>query len=483
MEGLHSLKKNLKWQTLFQVFNTCMPLFTAPYLARTLGAAQLGVFSYTSSIVACFLLLAMLGTMNYGTRAIAAVKDDRALRSRVFWEIYALQLGTALLATLLYVVYMTTICGENRQIAWLQMLQLVSCFFGINWLYFGLEAFMPTVVRSMIVKLASVILIFALVKKPEDLWLYTTIMVGGTLLSECLLFIRLPRYVMRIKPSLARIKGHIAPNLLLFIPLLAMSVYHITDKMMLGLLSTYEESGYYYYADKVVNIPLGVLSGVGTVMLPRMTHLIHSDNQHKMRQLFLFSVEGVAALGIAMASGIVAISKEFVPVFFGEGYAPVVLLLILMSPILVIKGFSLSARMQYLVPLNREPIYVKSVFIGAGVNLAANLALIPKLGATGAAIGTLAAELSACLYQYNYIRREVSIRALMISSAEYLLCGFIMIAGVRCAARLPVELSFAKLMIEIAAGIMIYCVLCFSIWRLTDNKLQNLISPLITRRP
>ena len=71
---MSSIKKNLGLQTAYQVLSACMPLITAPYLARKLGAEQLGVFSYTTSVVMYFTLIAMLGTVNYGTRSIASAK-------------------------------------------------------------------------------------------------------------------------------------------------------------------------------------------------------------------------------------------------------------------------------------------------------------------------------------------------------------------------------------------------------------------------
>ena len=58
------------------------------------------------------------------------------------------------------------------------------------------------------------------------------------------------------------VKKHIKPNFVLFIPLLAMSVYHIMDKTILGILVTYEQVGFYYNADKVINIPIGVIGGI-----------------------------------------------------------------------------------------------------------------------------------------------------------------------------------------------------------------------------
>lgn len=89
--SMKSVKKNLGLQTIYQILNTCLPLITAPYLARVLGATQLGVFSYTSSVVGYFSLIAMLGTINYGTRSIAEAGEDKQRRSKTFWSIYCLQ--------------------------------------------------------------------------------------------------------------------------------------------------------------------------------------------------------------------------------------------------------------------------------------------------------------------------------------------------------------------------------------------------------
>ena len=101
-------------------------------------------------------------------------------------------------------------------------------------------------------------------------------MSGSTFLSNAILWFFASKEIelKAIKKiSWFEVASHIKPNLVLFVPLMAMSVYHIMDKTMLGLLSTYKQVGYYYNADKIINIPIGILTGVGTVMLPRMTSL------------------------------------------------------------------------------------------------------------------------------------------------------------------------------------------------------------------
>ena len=378
---MSKLKKNLGYQTIYQILNTCIPLITSPYLARVLGAEKQGVFSYTQSIINYFTLFAMLGVENYGTRTIANCGDDREKRSKSFWNIYFFQMCCTLLSIGIYVVYLTRICSQNVYIAFLQIFYLLGSLVDINWLFFGVEKFKTTVSRNMIIRISSVVLILSTVRKPSDLWIYTLIMAGSTFLSNIILWFFASKEVdvKAIRTvSKKEVVKHIKPNLVLFVPLMAMSVYHIMDKTMLGLLSTYKQVGYYYNADKIINIPIGILIGIGTVMLPRMTALNSNGLINEAKKLFLLSIELIVAVSSAMACGIFAISVEFTPLFFGSGYDECIRVIMMLSPILVIKGLSLVVRMQYLIPNQKEKIFIESVFWGAGINLIVNLLLIVR---------------------------------------------------------------------------------------------------------
>lgn len=479
---MSSIKKNLGLQTVYQILSACMPLITAPYLARKLGAEQLGIFSYTTSIVMYFTLVAMLGTVNYGTRSIASAKDDRAKRNDVFSSIYYLQIAVTALATVAYVIYLVFFCGENQLISLLQGIALLSCFVDINWLFFGVEDFQITVTRSIVIKVATVILILFLVKQKTDLWLYTLIMLGGTFLSNAVLFIYLPRYVSVTKVSIGQIKDHIKPNIVLFIPLLAMTVYHTMDKTMLGALSTYEQSGFYYNSDKIVQIPLLIINGIGTVMLPRMSSLLSEKKQKKADDLFITTMEGVAAISIAIACGIAAVSKEFVPFFFGAGYDPCIVLTIIFSPILLFKGFSVIVRTQYLIPMKMEREFTKSVIGGAVVNLVLNCIMIPPYGAMGATIATVIAELVACILQFYSLRgRNLCISKMLLKTGLYLIIGLIMIGIVRAVSILHFN-TIVKLIVEICVGACFYGAVCILYWAKTKNRFYEILwQPIMSK--
>lgn len=471
---MNSIKKNLGYQTIYQILITVLPLITSPYLSRVLGAYQLGICSYTTSIVGYFTLFALLGTTNYGTRSIAACGDDTEKRSRVFWSIYSLEAILSFACAIIYLAYIVLICNENKLISILQGLSIIACFFDINWLFFGMEKFQTTVTRSSIVRVVSVILILTLVKKDQDTWLYVLILTSSTLISNLILWIYAPKYIHKTRISFADIISHVKPNVMLFVPLLAMSVYHIMDKTMLGMLSNYYQSGYYYNADKIVNTTVGVISGFSTVMLPRMTALISNNHKEEANNLFKTSLECTVLTGIAISFGVAAIAKEFVPVFFGPGYDECVLLTIALAPVLIIKSFSFTARYQFLIPYRKEKYYITSVIIGACVNLIANWCMIPQIGALGAVIGTLLAEFSACFMQLFTMRNMIRLKSTYARCFIYCAFGLCMFGAVRAVSTVNVSI-YVKLLIEVITGVLSFSLLCLMYWRITNNNIKDIL--------
>lgn len=463
-----NLKKNLGYQTVYQLLNTCLPLITAPYLSRVLGATQLGIQSYVSSISSYFALFAMLGIVNYGTRAIAEKNNDFQERSRIFWEIYAIQFFFSVLMSAGYFLFYI-FSKENRLIILLQGIAVFSCIFDIGWLFFGLEKFEITVKRNIIVRIMTVIITIVFVKNEGDLWKYVLILVMSTFINNIILWKFLGQFIHYIKPNFGNIIKHFVPILVLFVPLLALSVYHLMDKTMLGMMSTFEESGYYYNADKIVNIPIGVLTGVGTVLLPRITSLLRQQRKDEADQLFLVSLQGIIIASIAISFGIAAVAKEFIPFFFGGGYDSCILLAIVLSPVLVIKSVSLTFRNAYLIPNNRDKCFVCSVIAGAIANVISNYFLIPRHGALGAVIGTLIAECVSLIWQIVGTRKEVKFAKTFLDSIVYLAIGFVMFFSVRWGASVFDTSNLIKLICEIPIGVVAYCVLTFLYLKLSKN--------------
>lgn len=403
---MSSLKKNLAYNVAYQILVIILPLITAPYVSRVLGADGLGTYSYIFSIVTYFGLFGMLGIANHGNRSVALVRDNRQKVSEAFSNTYIIQLCTTVIALLLYFLFIYCWFSGDKTIAYIESIIVLSYVLDITWFFFGLEQFAVTVTRNAIIKIATVVAIFIFVRSREDLWIYALIMSCGMLFSQIYLWLRIRKYVDFCKPSWSQVKSNIKPVLMLFIPAIAYSIYKLLDKVMLGAMSSMSQVGLFDNAEKIINIPSSLITAFGTVMMPRITVLLGTGDEHRISYLNKISVRYFTLLVVGAAFGLAGICNVLAPVYFGSEFVG-------SAPIIAGLGFSLIfvtwanvIRTQYLIPNKLDKPYVISSVIGALANLAVNIILIPKFAGIGAMIGTIIAEFTVFFVQLILVRRS-----------------------------------------------------------------------------
>lgn len=453
---MESVKKNFIYNIIYQILVIILPLITAPYIARTLGAEAVGIYSYTNSIAYYFLMIAMLGISNYGNRSVAASRDDKKSLNTVFSSIYLLQVCTFSMAILSYIIYIVFFAKSNKLIAFIQLLYVISGLFDISWLFFGLEKFKITVSRNIIIKILTILCMFAFVHKPEDLWLYTLIMSMGTLLSQIYLWFYVKKEVELVKVPLQSVVGIIKPILLLFIPVLAYSIYKVMDKIMLGNMSTYTQVGFYQNAEKIINIPMGVITALGTVMLPRMSNIIAKGEKEKTEQYIRISIKIVTILCSAIAFGLMGIASVLAPVYLGEAFSECSSIIMLLSISVFFIAWANVVRTQFLIPNKYDKIYVTSTLVGAVLNFFINYALIPRFQSNGAAIGTVVAEFSVMIFQVIAIRKELNILKYIAKYIPVICSGAVMMFLVHKIGEIMGN-HILTLIVQICCGGIFFC--------------------------
>jgi O-antigen/teichoic acid export membrane protein len=407
-----------------------MPLITVPYISRILGKEGVGVYSYTLSIVQYFVILGSLGISIYGNRQIAYVRDDKEKMSKTFWSITFLKIATTSIALLFYMVTF----GLNStygNIYLIQTINIIAAMIDISWLYMGLEDFKKTVNRNLMVKIIGVICIFLFVKSYEDLDKYVIINVSMTLFGNLVMWIYVPRTVLKIKIRFSDITEHIIPTVQLFIPQISIQVYAVLNKTMLGSLANTGEVGLFEQSEKIIKLVLGLVTSLGVVMLPRMSNTFANGNNEKMNGYLNKSLQGVAYVSIPMAIGLAAVSKELVPWFFGPDFTNVSCLMVILTPILFFIAISNVLGVQYLLPTNRTKEFTVSVTIGAIINLILNFILIPYYKALGACIATVIAEFCVTLVQFISLRKNIKKKIILKSIVKYILSATVMFIVVR----------------------------------------------------
>lgn len=425
-----SIAKNFIYNLLLQIVTLFMPLITVPYISRVLGKEGIGVYSYTLSIVQYFVILGTLGVSIYGNRQIAYVRDNKEKMSKTFWSIAVLKVITTIIAFLIYI----GIFGFNKKygnVYLIQSMNIIAATIDISWLYMGLEDFKKTVTRNILVKVIGVISIFIFVKSYDDLYKYISINALMIVLGNLVMWMYIPKTVLKVKIKFSDVIEHIVPTIQLFIPQVATQIYLVLDKTMLGTLASTGEVGLYEQSEKIIKLVLGLVTSLGVVMLPRMSNTFASGDNKKMEGYLNKSLQGVSYVSIPMALGLAAISNEFVPWFFGKDFSAVSHLMVILTPILFFIAISNVLGLQYLLPANRTNEFTASVTLGAIINVILNFILIPRYKALGTCIATVIAEFIVTLVQYRYLRKNIRTKILLQSIIKYIVAGTIMFIVVR----------------------------------------------------
>lgn len=465
------LGKNLVMSIGYNLLTMVVPFITAPYLGRILGAENIGAYTYVHSVAAYFVMFGLLGMRNYGNRTIARCRDNLTERSTAFSQLFSLQLLTGGIACASYVVYLIIFCRVHRILASIVGLYVLTSITSVGWFLEGMEQFTTMAIRTLIIKLVNLVSVFAFVHTESDVVLYCIIMSSLYLLSELLLW---PGVLRKIRFSLAPlrdIKQHIKPTFLLFVPAIAVSVYQTMDKIMIGALAGEAELAYYEYADKIIQIPGLIFTAIGAVMLSKMSYVYHNESEKAIKTIGS-SMELTFLISTSCMFGIFAIANEFVLIYYGENFIKSGPILMSLVPTIIMYGWANVLRMQYIIPNNLDMVYIKSTFAGAAINLIFNWIFIPKYQAVGAAIGTIAAQLTVALFFTFSVKRNLPLKKYILNNMPLWVIGMVMFGVIKIFQRFH-EVSFTWLILDVVSGAIAYGVLYFCYGLVSKNNLAG----------
>ncbi len=472
MESTPSVKKNYILSTLYEILRCITPFITAPYISRVLGAEQIGINSFVHSIQAYFCMFATLGTASYGSREIARNRDDVYKRSKLFWEIELLSVSTsgiAIIAWLLFVLFTV-----QYKIYYIVLtLGIFESMFAIGWFYSGTEQFKYTVTRNIIVKIIGIILIFVFVRSSDDFFLFILINALCGFLGTVSMWVPLKRFLVKVPIKELKVWHHFKETIVYFIPTIATSIYSVLDKTLIGLI-THEENqnGYYEQTIKIINIiktfTYGALNGV---VGARISYLFKQNRINEIKQRIEKSIDFIMLIGIGSCVGMYGVAKRFVPFFFGPGYEQVIYLLYILLPIILIIGVNSSLGSFYYIPIGKRKQSAVYLIFGAIFNLIANLILIPKWKAYGAAVGSIVAESVINIFYFIKCDSFYTIRQLIASVYKKIIAALIMFVYLFFIDKYLWFQDWVVLVIEIIGGAGIYFV---SLLLLRDRAIKTL---------
>jgi len=452
-----SVKKNYIYNLAYQMLAVVIPLLIQPYIARVLGAGEVGAFSYTTAITGYFALVGNLGIATYGQLRIAAFRNDRKKVSTIFWELALLRILLMTAASVLFVLFIRFLARpEYKRLYAVLIIQIMASAIDIAWLLQGFEEFRKIVLRNTLIKVLSVILIFAFVKKQSDIYIYALIMNGSTLIGNASIWYFTPSFVERVPLSELNLRRHLRNCIVFFIPTIATTFYLSLDKQMIKWFTeTSVENGYYEFAQRIEQMAVTVVTSLSIVTMPRMANLYNMNAIDRLRKRLEQTIRFILLLSIPMCLGLMSVTDYLVPLYLGSGFERSALLLKIFSLLIVVVGLNNAVGKQVLMPVGRQKDYNMSVILGAIVNFVLNFLLIPRLFSVGAVIASVAAETSILLAFIYFSRDYIRLGWILKAGIRYLIAGLAM-AGVIMLSYKWLGMSWKSLALQVAGGGAVY---------------------------
>lgn len=462
---------NYIYNLMYQLLAVVLPLVLTPYISRTLKAEAIGAYSFCSSIATYFSLISILGLNLYGQLEISKCRNDIKSVTKSFWEIFYAKLFTSICAIVLYSIVLV-LSDDNRNIYFALYLLLFSNIIDISWFYQGIEQFKKTVARNFIVKILSLVFVFAFVKNETDVIKYALILNGSTFVANITLWFPLKRYISTIVRRNVSWHLHIKRAFPYFIPTLASSIYTVLDKSMLGWIGASDyENGIYEQTHRIILAAATVVSSLSTVLLPRMSFLISQGKIEEYNRYLYKVLRVVGVVSLPISFGMIAVADPFIPIFLGDGFDKCIVLLSMFSPLVFFSGLNTVIGSQCLIAKGKQSKYNIGVIVGAISNVFLNAILIPRLLSEGAVIASVSAEVIIFGLFIIFTRRELNILTIIMSWGKALLSSIVMYLIIKLVSIYCIQME-NNLIVQILIGCFVYI---FMLLILKEDMLNDCI--------
>ena len=461
-EKVRDIRKNNRiginyiYNLSYQILSMVIPLLTTPYLSRVLASENIGVYSYVNSVTAYFTLFASFGFHVYAQRKIAFSQNDKSRVANVFYEVMLDKVIFTGIALFAYIVLIFLNTADYRAYFAASGILVISVFFDISWLFQGLENFRMIFFRSLVLKLSALAFIFLFVKRREDLLIYILAEAMANLLGNLSMLPSAIRYFKGTEVKVNDLLPGIKTSAELFVPMIAIYLYSLADRTMLGLTGNRSESGVYEQAHKILRLLEMVPVSLSTVLIPRISFVYKNESEEKLKKSIDKAYQFVIFLGMPISFGLFAAADNLVPWFFGDGYEKVAMLLKMSAPIVLVIGMANIAGNAVLIPIEEHNKTTAAAITGAVVNIILNSFWIGIYFSTGAMVASIIAESIVCIMEMFFARKYFSIKNILKYLLESMLVSLVMYFAILAAAKLSGFSGFLLTFTQTAVGAAVY---------------------------
>lgn len=411
---LNKTKENTVFNTVKSVFSIIYPLITFPYISRILMTENVGKVNFGNSIVSYFSLVASLGVTTYAVRECSKFRSDRRELGRVSSEIFSINIWSTIIAysALAVTLLFAKSLKNYRELIIIQSTTILFTTLGADWLNTAMEDFKYIAIRTVLMQILSIVLMFTFVRKSDDYLKYAMISVIASSGANVVNILYRRKFCKTRFVFKCNLKRHLPPILILFSLVLTQTIYTTSDITILGLIKGDYQVGLYSTSVKVYNIINTLVASVAWVVIPQLS-VAYADNDYsKVNELVKYSLNFIIVLGLPCLVGMNLIAREIITLIAGIEYVDAALSLRILSISLLFSFLGGWIGNTMLLPSGKERVCLWASIASATVNIILNFILIPYWGLYAAAATTAFSEFVGFVIQLLFVGKNIKITGL-----------------------------------------------------------------------
>jgi len=404
--------KNTIWLFAGEIPSRILKLVIVLFATRILGVEGWGTFSYALSFISMFYVFGDIGISTFITREISKKGENQYQFLSASFVLKIILLLLASVIAIIFAPHFGNITLGIELVAVLSILSFSDSFrefaFSINRALerMELEAFIKIIMNIIITTLGIILLL----NKASPLSLAVAYATGSVIASAIIVIIlkpklKLPTWKFPIK-TIKIIFNFAWP--FIAITLFSTAIANI-DSIMLGQMRSTTDVGFYAAAQRLVYFLTIIPTFIALSAFPAMSK--NEGNDATLKNILEKIMVIVITLGLPIVIGGFILRQEIFTLVFGSTYASgsIVFGVLIFSILALFPNIILS---NIIYAKNLQKKFLIASVSGVIASILLNFYLIPKYGATGAAISTTVAQLMIMIINWQMLKRVLSFRIL-----------------------------------------------------------------------
>lgn len=386
--------KNASWLIGVQIVRAVVSLVISMLTARFLGPASFGLINYAASIVAFAAPVMYLGLTGILVQELInhPEREGETLGTAVTMSFFS-----SLLCIVGIFAFVSGVnAGETEILIVCLLYSLLLIFQSFDLVQYWFQAKLLSKYASLASFVAYLVValykVFLLVTDKSVYWFAVSNALDYFLIAVLLLAIYRVQGGQRFRFSWQVAKGMLRRSYYYILSDLMITVFAQTDRIMLKLKISDEATGYYSAAVACAGMTAFVFSAVIDSLRPMIFESKKEQDTARYERSIICLYSIILYLSLLQSVVVTLAAPLIVGILYGAQYAGSVAVLRI---IVWYSSFSYlgAARAIWILAEGKQKHLVVLNLVGAVANVGLNLVLIPRMGASGAAIATVITQL------------------------------------------------------------------------------------------